>query len=304
MATATLFNQEVPAAPPAAAPPATPPTGTPPTAAAGVLPATPPAAAPPATNWLDSFKDTLPPEILGDPSLKPFTDVAGLIKSHVAAQKLIGADKIIIPKKEASEDDWKGIFQKLGNPEKLEDYKVKPPEGVATDDKFFKGFLENAHKAGILPTQAQKIVDFHAGFATDQAKELQAREEQKVTEEVEAFKRTEGKNYSETMLKMKAVVKQFDDDQNSFSELLVSDPKIGNSTKLFKFLSQIGNALKEDHFRGDAISNLGTTAEEAQAKINTIMGGGKDSPYWNKSHPDHNRVVQEVSKLTQQSMQA
>jgi len=250
-------------------------------------------------SWLDSYTD-LPDDIKGDPSLKVFTDVPGLIKSYVNAQKLVGADKFVVPSKDAGDEAWKEVFQKLGVPENRDDYKVTPEEGV--DDEYFKSFLDNAHAAGLLPSQAKKLADFQVKFATDQAKEISDKAELEMDRQIEEFRVAEGDKFNTTVRSAKLVIKQFDDADESFSALVESDPVIGNNPKLIKFLARVADSLTEDTFKATAISSIGTTAEEAQAKLNTIMGE-KDGPYWNGSHPDHKRIVSEVNKLMNVSMQ-
>jgi len=250
-------------------------------------------------SWLDSYTD-LPDDIKGDPSLKVFTDVPGLIKSYVNAQKLVGADKFVVPSKDAGDEAWKEVFQKLGVPENRDDYKVTPEEGV--DDEYFKSFLDNAHAAGLLPSQAKKLADFQVKFATDQAKEISDKAELEMDRQIEEFRAAEGDKFNTTVRSAKLVIKQFDDADESFSALVESDPVIGNNPKLIKFLARVADSLTEDTFKATAISSIGTTAEEAQAKLNTIMGE-KDGPYWNGSHPDHKRIVSEVNKLMNVSMQ-
>jgi len=250
-------------------------------------------------SWLDSYTD-LPDDIKGDPSLKVFTDVPGLIKSYVNAQKLVGADKFVVPSKDAGDEAWKEVFQKLGVPENRDDYKVTPEEGV--DDEYFKSFLDNAHAAGLLPSQAKKLADFQVKFATDQAKEISDKAELEMDRQIEEFRVAEGDKFNTTVRNAKLVIKQFDDADESFSALVESDPVIGNNPKLIKFLARVADSLTEDTFKATAISSIGTTAEEAQAKLNTIMGE-KDGPYWNGSHPDHKRIVSEVNKLMNVSMQ-
>ena len=51
---------------------------------------------PPARDW----KANLPEDIRNDTSLAPIKDIEGLAKSYVNAQKLIGRDKIPMPKDE------------------------------------------------------------------------------------------------------------------------------------------------------------------------------------------------------------
>ena len=46
-----------------------------------------------------------------------------LLKSYKHAQKLVGADKIPVPNKHATEEDWNEVFKRLGAPDKPEDYK-------------------------------------------------------------------------------------------------------------------------------------------------------------------------------------
>ena len=284
--TTTLLNDAVLEAPPTEEP-------------AGISPSATP---PEEVGWLKTIPD-LTDDVRNDPSLKPISSLSNLIKSYVNAQKMVGADKLVVPSKDAGDDAWKSVFQKLGVPEKVEDYKVAPPEEVPVDDQYFKSFIENAHKAGLLPGQAKKLADFNIRFATDQAKELQTREEHALLERMEQFKKEEGDNYNTVVRNAKLVIKQFDDETESFNELITTDHRVGSNPKLIRFLSRIAEHLTEDTFRATAISNVGTTTEEAHAKMNTIMGD-KNSPYWSKEHPDHGRIVQEVHRLMNQTMQA
>ena len=54
-----------------------------------------------ATDW----KESLSEELRSDKSLENIKDIEGLAKSYVHAQKLVGADKIPVPNKFATEKD-------------------------------------------------------------------------------------------------------------------------------------------------------------------------------------------------------
>ena len=69
-------------------------------------------------NW----KDALPEDVKQDPSMQAIQTVDNLAKSYVNAQKMIGADKIIVPNKYAEENEWKDVFTKLGLPESPDKY--------------------------------------------------------------------------------------------------------------------------------------------------------------------------------------
>ena len=253
------------------------------------------------SNWLAGLND-IPDEIKNDPSLKPITSLESLVKSYVNAQKLVGADKVIIPKEDAGDDAWRNLYQKLGVPPEYENYGVDVPE---TEDENVKGYFENflkqAHEAGILPKQAKKLTDFQVAYAANQAEEAEAKYNAMIQEQIEEFKRQEGERYNDTVFSAKLVLKQFDDD-GSFSKLVEDDPTFGNNPTLIRFLSKISGHLTEDTFRAAAVSNVGATAEDAQQKINEIMSD-YSGPYYNRDHPDHTRVVREVNKLTAVVMQ-
>ena len=63
-----------------------------------------------------SFLSSLPEELQKEPSLQNFTNVGDMAKTLVHSQKMVGADKIAIPSKHATEEDWKQVYTKLGLP--------------------------------------------------------------------------------------------------------------------------------------------------------------------------------------------
>ena len=74
------------------------------------------------------FFDSLPEDLRAEPSLRNFTDPVSLAKSYVHAQRMIGADKIPLPGKSATDDEWRQVYKRLGAPDnpKGYDFKVSP----------------------------------------------------------------------------------------------------------------------------------------------------------------------------------
>lgn len=255
-------------------------------------------------EWLAGIEgiNDLPDDVLTDPSLKAIQNIPGLLKSYVNAQKLVGADKVIIPGKDAPDEDWKAFFQKTGVPAEFDDYGVDVPE---TEDEaakdYFGEFIKQAHEAGLMPKQAKKLAEFQMNYAADQAKEQEGRFIAALEEQEARFREEEGDKYNDTVYGAKLVVKQFDD-TGDFSKLVDEDPTFGSNPTLIRFLSKISGHLTEDTFRGHSVSNVGTSVDEAQQKLNNIMADYQ-GPYYNNEHPDHKRVVQEVGRLTQRLMQ-
>ena len=109
------------------------------------------------TDWKASLSD----EIRSDKSLENIKDVEGLAKSYVHAQKMVGADKIPVPNKFATDKDWDAVYERLGRPADAAGYKYDLPEDQKIDDAALKNFSDQAHKLGLLPGQANGMVKFY-----------------------------------------------------------------------------------------------------------------------------------------------
>ena len=254
--------------------------------------ATPPAAAAPANvNFPENWKDALDEEIKKDPSMAVITDFKNLAKSYVHAQKLIGRDKIPVPGKNATDEDWKNVYQKLGLPEK-DKYDVKFPETYNKD--FQEKFKETLHGAGILPTQAQKLVDFYNGHIEQEFGRADETRKAAYDKEMNALKVEWGEGYNKNLQTAAHTFKKLVDpetiqylDQKGFTK----DPRI------FKVFAKIGEMLGEDKVV-DPKGAGGFTPSDINEKITTIMGD-KTGAYWNKTHPGHKAAVEQVQQYHQ-----
>ena len=60
----------------------------------------------------------------------------------------------------ATDEDWEEVYSKLGRPAKPEDYKYSFSEEEINQDQL-KNFNETAHRIGLLPKQAERIIKFY-----------------------------------------------------------------------------------------------------------------------------------------------
>ena len=60
-----------------------------------------------------SFQDLIPESFKEEKSLSNFNNMEDFVKSYLHAQKLVGADKIPVPNKHATDEDWNEVFKKL-----------------------------------------------------------------------------------------------------------------------------------------------------------------------------------------------
>ncbi len=124
---------------------------------------------PPPKFW-EAFQT---PELKDNASVKKFNDVESLAKSYVNLEKTFGKDKITVPDQHATDEDWRGVFSKLGLPENPDKYELKA-DGL--DPEFIKEFKKTAHESGMLPRQVQKAVDWYTGKTKATAEAIQNQE--------------------------------------------------------------------------------------------------------------------------------
>ena len=125
-------------------------------------------------NW----KDSLPEDLKNEKALESIQDIPGLAKSFIHAQKMVGTDKISIPNKHATDDDWNDVYSKLGRPSKPEDYQIQINSNSSVDTDALNGFKEAAHKYGLLPKQAEGIINFYDDMTQNYMRDLDAKAEQ------------------------------------------------------------------------------------------------------------------------------
>ncbi len=240
-------------------------------------------------NW----RDTLPAELREEASLKIHNDIGSLVKSYIHAQKHIGADKIVVPGKLATDDDWNQVYTKLGLPKDIKEYDVKL-EIDSVDKDFVQKFKETSHKAGILPKQAQVLADWFKEVNSSSATEVQKQRETKQTQELAHLKNEWGAAYDQELSRAARVLKEIDDPgMMKFLE----ETGLGNDVRVIKLFNSISRKfLKEDSTvgGGTGVPNKFTPVQ-ARSEANKIMGDFTH-PYHNREHVNHKQAVQEVAE--------
>ena len=107
-----------------------------------------------------NFQELIPEKYKEEKALQNFTSIDDFVKSYLSAQKLVGANKVAIPNKMATDEDWDEVYKKLGRPDKPDDYKYSFKDDEINQDQL-KSFNETAHRIGLLPKQAERIIKFY-----------------------------------------------------------------------------------------------------------------------------------------------
>ena len=243
----------------------------------------------------DDWRSMIPEEIRDHKSLAHFTDVGAMAKSLVNAQSMIGADKVAIPGKHATDEDWGEVWRKLGRPDSPDGYELvnEMPEGIEQNDDMLNWFRTTAHEIGMTPSQAQKMLGKYNQFLGTQIGADEGQVEQlRETTEIE-LKKEYGAAYADRITNGNAVMQEFGGE--GLTELQMADGRLlGDHPDIIKMMVNvsefINSKIGEDVLAGNKSSG-GLTPDDAKAKLSDIRAPG--SPYWDQRHPEHQFYVQE-----------
>ena len=243
-----------------------------------------------------NFKDLIPEDYKDEKSLQNFSTMDDFVKSYLSAQKLVGANKVAIPNKMATDEDWDEVYKKLGRPEKPDDYKYSFKDDEINQDQL-KSFNETAHRIGLLPKQAERIIKFYNELnEQQQADQLKVFEEKQV-EAMSNLKKEFGPTYNKRLDQAKKLATETLGTEMLNNTILKDGSRLGDNVSVIKAFSMLADKLSEDEIiKGEGTGYV--TASEIEKEISELTEEG--SPYWNKTHPNHKKTVDQVFKLREQ----
>ena len=240
-----------------------------------------------------NFKDLIPESFREEKALDNFNNMEDFVKSYLHAQKLVGADKIPVPNKHATEEDWNEVFKRLGAPSDPNDYKydLKDQE---MDSQAVQEFNKTAHRLGLLPKQAEGLIKFYNEMnVNNAASQEEAAAQSQMNVEAE-LKKEFGPQYNKRLDQAKRLaVNSLGQDflENTY---LKDGSRLGDNLNVIKAFSDLADKLSEDPIiQGDGTSYM--TAKDIEKEITELTQEG--SAYWDKNHINHQKAVDEVLKL-------
>src|SRR6056300_1655227 len=247
------------------------------------------------TTVAKSWKDTISEEFRNDPNISKFTEIDALAKSYINATRMIGQDKVAVPNNNSTDDQWNEVYDKLGRPESADKYKLEvQSETAPLDEGAIKSFAENAHKLGLNNRQAQGILEYYKESMEGSAHQAKIDTETSQAQAEQELRKEWGRSYDDNIKRAAQVAKA-----NMNSEILdltLSDGRtLGDHPEIIKGFANIANLMSEDKMIGTGEDNT-TSGRDLGEEISKIVND-RDGPYWNKSHPDHDKVVQQVFTL-------
>ena len=242
-----------------------------------------------------SWKEAIPEELRNDPNISKFTELEALAKSYVNATRMIGQDKVVVPNNNSTDDQWNEVYDKLGRPESADKYQLDVKSDVVPfDESAIKSFTENAHKLGLNNKQAQGILEYYKNSMESSAQQAKIDTETAQANAEQELRKEWGSNYESNIKKAGSVAKA--NMQEGILDMELKDgTRLGDHPAVIKGFANIANLLSEDKLVGTESENV-STGRDYEAEIASIVND-KDGPYWNKAHPDHDKIVQQVFTL-------
>ena len=241
------------------------------------------------TDW----KASLSEDLKADKSLENINDIESLAKSYVHAQKMVGADKIPVPNKYATEKDWDAVYEKLGRPKTSDGYKFDLPQDKQVDEVSLKEFSTQAHKLGLLPGQAQGMVKFYNEMTAKSLQDADSKALAARENSTKELKQEWGQAFDQKVSQAATLAKSVGATE-LLNANLADGTKLGDHPVMIKAFAELASKMGEDSIV-QASGPTYLTPSQIDKQIGELTQTG--SAYWDKNHPNHSDAVQEVLAL-------
>jgi hypothetical protein len=254
-----------------------------------------------------SWKAKVGPDLSKAPSLGKFSDtpegLAEVAKSYVNLEKLLGHEKVPLPKGPDDVDGRAAFNKAIGVPPTPEQYNlpdaVAPKElGQAAFDK--SGFQQVMHKHGLSPDQAKGLwKDYTEMTAGEYTKAMKSYTDT-LDQNINALRREWGDAYAGNVELGDMVINKFADDQK-MADFLTSS--LSKDPAGLKFLAKIGQQFAENKVGEFQYKRFAMTPQEAKNEVLKIKSD-PNHPYSNEkaTEDDHQAAVDHVNRLISISM--
>lgn len=240
-------------------------------------------------SWLDGLEE----EYKSNPLINKWESLNDFAKTHLNAQKLIGADKIAIPGKAATDEEWQSVYQRLGAPEDPQQYSLERAD--VFDEKTFETFRNTAYEIGLSNKQAEKISNYFENQVREGQEVLAQRAEEARFSGEQELRQEFGQNFGKKLTQAQAAARTVIGDTELFDEIKLADGrKLGDHPVIIRTFSRMAEMLGEDGLVGEP-TEVVMSSQDAQKLIEEHMQ--PNTPFTVAGHPGHDAAVAEVLRL-------
>lgn len=234
-------------------------------------------------------------ELQGDPSLADIKDINGLAKSYINAQKMVGADKVVIPGADASPDELNEFYNRLGRPEQYEFEKIDLPEGFEHSEPMDNAMKQLMHETGLTNAQANKLYSGYLQYLGNEYQEALGQNDQMRAEWDSQLKRDLGKAYDESVDLSQRAAQELGGE-----ELLkwFDETGQGDNPMFVKLFAKIGKMMSEAGAEPGDVKSFEMTPETAMAEIARLQRDPNFmNQYTDKEAQGHEEAIKKMQYL-------
>jgi hypothetical protein len=218
-----------------------------------------------AGGWLDAVGD---PELKAWAKNKNYPSVDAALSSHRGLEKLLGSEKLPMPKDPADQAGWERVYKALGRPDAPSGYGLDQIEGA--DPEFARTASEWMHRAGVGERQARSLAMAYAGWTAERA-EAEAAECDRVSQaEMVSLRREWGDRFDAETENARRAARVLDVDADAMAAL---ESALGTG-RFLKMFATIGGHFAEDRFvggDGEGSRGFSMSPADARARIKALM---------------------------------
>jgi len=230
-----------------------------------------------AKNWYDGLSD----DLKNNPTVQKYKSQDEMVKGHLELQKLLGNDKVALPKDENDTVAIEALHRALGVPVEAKDYDLPAPDPIEGMEAVTFGtdeFKALAHKHNLTPAQAAGIQTDYVEMLTGIKTKAEADYLAVVTQSKTDLNKEWGLAYDQKVKLAQSVMNKFAGSKENFDYI---NAKIGADPIALKFLAEVGGQFSEGSLgeMGEFTSKFTKTPAEAKIEYETIMSDANDD-YW------------------------
>ncbi len=249
-----------------------------------------------------TWKDKVGNDFANSPTLSKFDDTPEGLKnamaSHLNLEKLLGHEKVPLPKGPEDVEGRARFNKALGVPERSDGYNLPDPSlpGEMSKLTFDKNaFAQVAHDHNLTPDQAtglwNKYVELSGNIYQKHSTELQA----SLDKTMNALRAEWGDAYASKVELAEMVINKFAGDKDAGDYITAV---LSKDAKSLKFLASIGEQFAENKVGEFKNAKYALTPDEAEAEYTKILSD-PNHPYLNEkaTHKEHEAAIEYVNRL-------
>lgn len=241
-------------------------------------------------NWYDAIEDN---ELKGYVQNKGWKDPVELANGYKNLEKLLGGEKLPMPKGAEDKEGWARVYDQLGRPKTADEYKLPVPEG--DPGTFAKAASGKFHELGISQQQAEGLAKWWNETQQGQLTEMQQQSSAKVQADLTSLKSEWGQAYDENVSFGQRAAREFGLDAGKLTAI---ENALGTG-EMLKFMARVGRGLTEDTFEaGKGSGNkFGMTPEAARDRIGALRNDTAWSAKYISGDADARTEMQKLMAL-------